>query len=37
LTPIIDIHTHCSPRVAGDPFGVAARTMSFDSAAVTAL
>jgi aminocarboxymuconate-semialdehyde decarboxylase len=22
--PIIDIHTHCSPRVAGDPFGVAA-------------
>jgi hypothetical protein len=22
--PIIDIHTHCAPRVAGDPFGVAA-------------
>ena len=22
--PIIDIHTHCSPRVSGDPFGVAA-------------
>jgi len=22
--PIIDIHTHCSPRVQGDPFGVAA-------------
>jgi len=22
--PVIDIHTHCSPRVAGDPFGVAA-------------
>jgi aminocarboxymuconate-semialdehyde decarboxylase len=22
--PIIDIHTHCSPRPAGDPFGVAA-------------
>jgi hypothetical protein len=22
--PIIDIHTHCSPRVAGDPFEVAA-------------
>jgi aminocarboxymuconate-semialdehyde decarboxylase len=21
--PIIDVHTHCSPRVAGDPFGVA--------------
>jgi hypothetical protein len=21
--PIIDIHTHCSPRVAGDPFCVA--------------
>jgi len=21
--PIVDIHTHCSPRVAGDPFGVA--------------
>jgi predicted TIM-barrel fold metal-dependent hydrolase len=21
--PIIDIHTHCSPRVSGDPFGVA--------------
>src|SRR5262245_32759574 len=21
--PIIDIHTHCSPRVQGDPFGVA--------------
>ena len=21
--PIIDIHTHCSPRPAGDPFGVA--------------
>ena len=23
-SPIIDIHTHCSPRPAGDPFGVAA-------------
>jgi predicted TIM-barrel fold metal-dependent hydrolase len=22
--PIIDMHTHCAPRVAGDPFGVAA-------------
>src|ERR1700676_3763054 len=22
--PIIDIHTHCSPRPSGDPFGVAA-------------
>jgi aminocarboxymuconate-semialdehyde decarboxylase len=22
--PIIDIHTHCAPRVTGDPFGVAA-------------
>ena len=22
-SPIIDIHTHCSPRLAGDPFGVA--------------
>lgn len=21
--PVIDIHTHCSPRVQGDPFGVA--------------
>jgi hypothetical protein len=21
--PIIDIHTHCAPRVTGDPFGVA--------------
>lgn len=21
--PIIDMHTHCAPRVAGDPFGVA--------------
>ena len=21
--PIIDVHTHCSPRVTGDPFGVA--------------
>src|SRR3981189_1516655 len=21
--PIIDIHTHCSPRMQGDPFGVA--------------
>ena len=21
--PIIDIHTHCAPRIAGDPFGVA--------------
>jgi len=24
LSPIIDIHTHCVPRVDGDPFGVAA-------------
>jgi len=24
LTQIIDIHTHCMPHVAGDPFGVAA-------------
>jgi hypothetical protein len=23
-SPIIDIHTHCSPRPASDPFGVAA-------------
>ena len=21
--PVIDIHTHCSPRMQGDPFGVA--------------
>jgi len=21
--PVIDIHTHCSPRTRGDPFGVA--------------
>jgi len=24
VSPIIDIHTHCSPRVTGDPFGIAA-------------
>ena len=24
LLPIIDIHTHCAPRLAGDRFGVAA-------------
>jgi predicted TIM-barrel fold metal-dependent hydrolase len=24
LSTIIDMHTHCAPRVAGDPFGVAA-------------
>ena len=24
LNPIIDMHTHCAPRLVGDPFGVAA-------------